>query len=110
LVPTWFEATREEQLAILELVDEVKAQLDAELRRLGPAEMECEGSWARRRCGDRAGTFCRAWAPRCGAAGGRQKAVEATGLAAPRPSRGGWAGWVVAAGGGLRGPGRNSSR
>jgi superfamily II DNA or RNA helicase/diadenosine tetraphosphate (Ap4A) HIT family hydrolase/HKD family nuclease len=32
LVPTWFEATREEQLAILELVDEVKAQLDAELR------------------------------------------------------------------------------
>ena len=29
---TWFEATREEQLAILELVDEVKAQLDAELR------------------------------------------------------------------------------
>ena len=31
LVPTWFEATREEQLAILELVDEVKARLDAEL-------------------------------------------------------------------------------
>ena len=32
LVATWFEATREEQLAILELVDEVKAQLDAELK------------------------------------------------------------------------------
>jgi hypothetical protein len=48
--------------------------------------------WARRRCGDRAGTFCRAWAPRRGAAGGRQKAVEATGLAAPSPSRGG-GGW-----------------
>ena len=32
LVATWFEATREEQLAILELVDEVKARLDAELR------------------------------------------------------------------------------
>ena len=32
LVPTWFEATREEQLAILELVDEVKARLDVELR------------------------------------------------------------------------------
>ena len=32
LVPTWFDATREEQLAILELVDEVKAQLDAELQ------------------------------------------------------------------------------
>ena len=29
-VPTWFDATREEQLAILELADEVKAQLDAE--------------------------------------------------------------------------------
>ncbi len=32
LVATWFEATREEQLAILELVDVVKAQLDAELQ------------------------------------------------------------------------------
>ena len=32
LVPAWFEATREDQLAILELVDEVKVQLDAELR------------------------------------------------------------------------------
>ena len=32
LVATWFEATREEQLAVLELVDVVKAQLDAELK------------------------------------------------------------------------------
>ena len=32
LVATWFEATREEQLALLELVDEVKRQLDAKLR------------------------------------------------------------------------------
>ena len=32
LVATWFEATREEQVAMLELVDLVKAQLDAELR------------------------------------------------------------------------------
>ncbi len=32
LVATWFEATRAEQLAILELVDAVKAQLDAALR------------------------------------------------------------------------------
>ena len=31
LVATWFEATREEQVAMLELVDLVKAQLDAEL-------------------------------------------------------------------------------
>lgn len=31
LVATWFEATREEQVAMLELVDVVKAQLDAEL-------------------------------------------------------------------------------
>jgi diadenosine tetraphosphate (Ap4A) HIT family hydrolase len=31
LVATWFEATREEQVAMLELVDAVKAQLDAEL-------------------------------------------------------------------------------
>ena len=28
LIPTWFDATREERLAILELVDEVKRQLD----------------------------------------------------------------------------------
>ena len=28
LIPTWFEATREEQLAMLELVDRIKAQLD----------------------------------------------------------------------------------
>jgi diadenosine tetraphosphate (Ap4A) HIT family hydrolase len=32
LVAGWFEATREEQVAMLELVDAVKAQLDAELR------------------------------------------------------------------------------
>ena len=32
LVATWFEATREEQVAMLELVDVVKAQLDAELQ------------------------------------------------------------------------------
>ena len=32
LVATWFEATREEQGAMLELVDVVKAQLDAELQ------------------------------------------------------------------------------
>ena len=32
LVATWFEATREEQVAMLELVDVVKAQLDAELK------------------------------------------------------------------------------
>jgi diadenosine tetraphosphate (Ap4A) HIT family hydrolase len=32
LVSTWFEATREEQVAMLELLDVVKAQLDAELR------------------------------------------------------------------------------
>jgi diadenosine tetraphosphate (Ap4A) HIT family hydrolase len=32
LVATWFEATREEQVAMLELIDAVKAQLDAELR------------------------------------------------------------------------------
>ena len=31
LVATWFEATREEQVAMLELIDVVKAQLDAEL-------------------------------------------------------------------------------
>ena len=31
LVATWFDATREEQVAMLELVDLVKAQLDAEL-------------------------------------------------------------------------------
>lgn len=30
-MPTWFDATREEQLAILDLVGEVKRQLDAEL-------------------------------------------------------------------------------
>jgi len=29
VIATWFEATREEQLAILELLDEVKADLDA---------------------------------------------------------------------------------
>jgi diadenosine tetraphosphate (Ap4A) HIT family hydrolase len=32
LVATWFEATRDEQIAMLELVDEVKHSLDAELR------------------------------------------------------------------------------
>ena len=32
LVATWFEATREEQVAMLELVDVVKAQLEAELQ------------------------------------------------------------------------------
>ena len=32
LVATWFEATREEQVAMLELVDVVKTQLDAELQ------------------------------------------------------------------------------
>ena len=32
LVATWFEATREEQVAMLELVEVVKAQLDAELQ------------------------------------------------------------------------------
>ena len=32
LVVTWFDATREEQVAMLELVDVVKAQLDAELK------------------------------------------------------------------------------
>jgi diadenosine tetraphosphate (Ap4A) HIT family hydrolase len=32
LIGTWFETTREEQVAMLELVDVVKAQLDAELR------------------------------------------------------------------------------
>ncbi len=32
LVATWFEATREEQVAMLELLDVVKAQLDAEFR------------------------------------------------------------------------------
>ena len=31
LVATWFEATREEQVAMLELVEVLKAQLDAEL-------------------------------------------------------------------------------
>ena len=31
LVATWFDATREEQLAMLELVDRVKADLDARL-------------------------------------------------------------------------------
>jgi diadenosine tetraphosphate (Ap4A) HIT family hydrolase len=31
-VGTWFEATREEQVAMLELLDVVKAQLDAELQ------------------------------------------------------------------------------
>jgi diadenosine tetraphosphate (Ap4A) HIT family hydrolase len=31
LVATWFDATREEQIAILDLVDTVKAALDAEL-------------------------------------------------------------------------------
>ena len=30
LVATWFEATREEQVAMLELIDAVKAQMDAE--------------------------------------------------------------------------------
>lgn len=34
-VATWFDATREEQVAILELVDVVKAQLDAELQPAG---------------------------------------------------------------------------
>ncbi|MBI5611363.1 MAG: HIT family protein [Deltaproteobacteria bacterium] len=34
-VATWFDATREEQVAILELVDAVKAQLDAELQPAG---------------------------------------------------------------------------
>jgi diadenosine tetraphosphate (Ap4A) HIT family hydrolase len=32
LVATWFEATREEQVAMLDLLDVVKAQLDAELQ------------------------------------------------------------------------------
>jgi diadenosine tetraphosphate (Ap4A) HIT family hydrolase len=32
LVATWFEATREEQIAMLDLLEVVKAQLDAELR------------------------------------------------------------------------------
>jgi diadenosine tetraphosphate (Ap4A) HIT family hydrolase len=32
LVATWFEASREEQVAMLELVDAAKAQLDAELQ------------------------------------------------------------------------------
>ncbi len=32
LVASWFEATREEQVAMLELLDVVKAQLDAELQ------------------------------------------------------------------------------
>jgi diadenosine tetraphosphate (Ap4A) HIT family hydrolase len=31
LVATWFQASRDEQRAIMELVDELKAQLDAEL-------------------------------------------------------------------------------
>ncbi|MEW6490667.1 MAG: HIT domain-containing protein, partial [Thermodesulfobacteriota bacterium] len=31
-VATWFEATREEQVAVLDLLDEVKARLDAELK------------------------------------------------------------------------------
>jgi diadenosine tetraphosphate (Ap4A) HIT family hydrolase len=35
LVATWFEATREEQLAIVELVDDVKRALDAELAPAG---------------------------------------------------------------------------
>jgi diadenosine tetraphosphate (Ap4A) HIT family hydrolase len=34
-VATWFEATREEQHALLDLVDEVKRQLDAELSPAG---------------------------------------------------------------------------
>jgi diadenosine tetraphosphate (Ap4A) HIT family hydrolase len=34
-VATWFDATREEQLAILELADQVKAQLDAEFQPAG---------------------------------------------------------------------------
>jgi len=34
-VATWFEATREEQLALLDLVDRVKGQLDAELHPAG---------------------------------------------------------------------------
>lgn len=34
-VSSWFEATREEQLAILDLVDTVKAQLDATLAPAG---------------------------------------------------------------------------
>lgn len=34
-VPTWFEATREEQVAILELTDQIKVQLDAELHPAG---------------------------------------------------------------------------
>ena len=32
LVATWFDASREEKMAIVELVDQVKAQLDAEFR------------------------------------------------------------------------------
>jgi diadenosine tetraphosphate (Ap4A) HIT family hydrolase len=32
LVATWFDATRDEQIAIIELVDQIKQQLDAELR------------------------------------------------------------------------------
>jgi hypothetical protein len=32
LVATWFEATREEQIALFELIDTVKARLDAELQ------------------------------------------------------------------------------
>ena len=35
LVASWFEATREEQVAMLELLDVVKAQLDAELQHDG---------------------------------------------------------------------------
>ena len=35
LVATWFEATREEQVALLDLVDQVKRALDAELRPAG---------------------------------------------------------------------------
>ena len=31
-VATWFDATREEQLALIELIDEVKASLDRELQ------------------------------------------------------------------------------
>ena len=32
VVPTWFEASRDEQLAMLDLVDEVKGVLDAQLQ------------------------------------------------------------------------------
>lgn len=35
VVPDWFSATKEEQLAILALIDDIKAQLDRELRPAG---------------------------------------------------------------------------